>query len=350
MMNRARRGTRLLAVTLAVIAAHLLLLRGMPDVRRPPEHSSRALITRTISPAAAATGPAIDEALARPAAHKPEGLEQAATAIRRVAAAQTLSLPPAAALTVAAPAQASSPVAAPPAQAASGLVPTPAAPSSATSQPPPAFRVAAPVRLRYQVTAYTRKLTFQGEGELRWRHDGQSYEAALEISAPLLPTRRQASTGAITVDGLAPQRFSDKTRHEEAAHFQRDKGLVTFSSNRPDAPLLAGAQDRLSVLLQIGALVAGNPGKFAPSSSIAVQTASTRDAEEWHFTVEGEEQLQLPGGAVSALKLIRNPRKEYDQKVELWLGTGMDYVPVRLRLTQPNGDWVDQQWSSTDKG
>jgi len=27
----------------------------------------------------------------------------------------------------------------------------------------------------------------------------------------------------------------------------------------------------------------------------------------------------------------------------------MDYAPVRLRLTQPNGDWVDQQWSSTDK-
>jgi len=349
MMNRARRGARLLAVTLAVIAAHLLLLRGMPDAVRPPEHSPRALITRTLSPAAAATGPAIDEALARPAAHKPEGLEQAATAIRPVAAAQTPSLPPAATFPVAASVQASSPVAAPSAQAASGPVLTPAAPSSATI-PPAAFRVAPPVRLRYQVTAYTRKLTFHGEGELRWRHDGQSYEAALEISAPLLPTRRQASTGAITMDGLAPQRFSDKTRHEEAAHFQRDKGLVTFSSNRPDAPLLAGAQDRLSVLLQIGALVAGNPGKFAPSSSIAVQTASTRDAEEWHFTVEGEEQLQLPGGAVSALKLIRNPRKEYDQKVELWLGTGMDYVPVRLRLTQPNGDWVDQQWSSTDKG
>jgi hypothetical protein len=28
----------------------------------------------------------------------------------------------------------------------------------------------------------------------------------------------------------------------------------------------------------------------------------------------------------------------------------MDYVPVRLRLTQPNGDSVDQQWSFTDRG
>ena len=77
---------------------------------------------------------------------------------------------------------------------------------------------------------------------------------------------------------------------------------------------------------------------------------STREAEPWVFTVEGEEQLQLPGGNVAALKLTRNPRKEFDQKVELWLAPGMDYVPVRLRLTQPNGDWVDQQWSSTDRG
>jgi hypothetical protein len=37
-------------------------------------------------------------------------------------------------------------------------------------------------------------------------------------------------------------------------------------------------------------------------------------------------------------------------KVELWLAPGAAYAPVRLRLTQPNGDWVDQQWSSTDRG
>ena len=43
-------------------------------------------------------------------------------------------------------------------------------------------------------------------------------------------------------------------------------------------------------------------------------------------------------------------RKEYDQVVELWLAPRMDYAPVRLRLTNPNGDTVDQRWSSTDKG
>lgn len=206
------------------------------------------------------------------------------------------------------------------------------------------------MHLRYKVVAQVRSQAWAGAGELVWRHDGESYEARMEISAPLLPTRTQRSTGRVTAEGLAPLRFSDKGRSEEAAHFERDKGKVSFSSNRPDAPLLAGAQDRLSVMLQLGAMIAGEPKKFPPATTIAIQTAGTRDAEPWLFMVEGEEELDLPGGKVAALKLTRMPRKEFDQKVELWLAPAMDYVPVRLRLTQPNGDSADQQWSSTDRG
>ena len=87
-----------------------------------------------------------------------------------------------------------------------------------------------------------------GQGELLWRHDGSSYDAKLEAQrAAAAHAHAKHSTGQITAEGLAPLRFSDKARSEEAAHFERDKGKVSFSSNRPDAPLLAGAQDRLSV-------------------------------------------------------------------------------------------------------
>jgi hypothetical protein len=123
---------------------------------------------------------------------------------------------------------------------------------------------------------------------------------------------------------------------------------VSFSSNRPDAPLLAGAQDRLSVLLQLGAMLAGEPNRFTEGTTLVIQTAGTREAEPWLFTVEGAETLALPGGSVVALKLSRNPQRDFEPRLELWLAPAMDYVPVRLRLTLPNGDWTDQQWSSTD--
>ena len=148
-----------------------------------------------------------------------------------------------------------------------------AEPLQVTHEPndhPIAFAIPGSVRLRYLVTAHARGHTLQGDGELLWRHDGNHYEARLEISAPLLPTRTQRSTGEITGAGLAPLRFSDKARSEQAAHFEWNQGKVSFSSNRPDAALMAGAQDRLSVMLQLAAMIAGDPEKFQPATTIEI--------------------------------------------------------------------------------
>jgi hypothetical protein len=328
----------LLAITAAVVAVHVCLLQPQPRVfQQFQESKPRALITRTVVLQASSTAvPAV----------APERPAIAAPRARAVVAPVEAALPRADARAAARPASLV------PAVAAVQVASSARKPSAPTPNASQNLAVAVPksVLLHYQVTAHTRGLVLNAQGQLRWRQDGNEYEAKLELLGGLFPKRTQESTGRITAEGLAPQRFSDKARSEEAAHFQRDEGKVSFSSNRPDAPLMPGAQDRLSVMLQLGAMIAGNPKNFEPGATISLQTASTRDAEVWHFTIAGEEALQLPGGEIKALKLIRNPRKEFDQKIELWLAPGMDYVPVRLRLTQPNGDWVDQQWSSTDKG
>jgi hypothetical protein len=202
----------------------------------------------------------------------------------------------------------------------------------------------------YDVIAQTKGITLNGNARLDWRNDGREYEAQLTLSAPFLRSRTQRSTGLVTAQGLAPLRFSDKYRSEEAAHFDRDNGKVVFSTNKPEADLEPGVQDRLSIVLQLGAMLAGEPTRYPAGSRITVQTASTKEAEPWTFIVDGPETLALPGGRVQAVRLTRSPRKEHDVKVELWLAPGAAYAPVRLRLTQPNGDWVDQQWSSTDRG
>ncbi|MDB5752796.1 MAG: hypothetical protein JWP65_3217, partial [Ramlibacter sp.] len=235
------------------------------------------------------------------------------------------------------------------------ITPAPAAPEQAprVAEAPAAIgRVLVPpsARFHYDVAVAAKGFSLRGRGELEWRNDGRQYEARLEISTPILPSRIQRSNGRITEQGLAPAYFSDKSRSEQATHFDRERKRVIFSNNRPPADLVAGLQDRLSVLLQLAAMVAGQPANFPPGTDIVIPTASTRETEDWTFEVEGEENLQLPGGAVRALKLHRKPRKEYDQRLELWLAPRMDYAPVRVRLTNPNGDAVDQRWSSTDKG
>jgi hypothetical protein len=354
MTMASRAGWRPLAVlTAAVLALHLLALRAVPGVfdLRDPLRAHR-LITHTVRtvPAPVVAAPA---APAVPAPALPAPVQRAQQK-QKQAVARTESAPPAInSIAIRSDDTAPTPPAEPPPLAAAppAIAESPAPDAAAITREtrqPSAFSIPGSVRLRYAVAGHSRAMPWQAKAELLWRHDGSDYEARLEASIPFLPARVQRSTGRITAEGLAPTRFSDKARSEEAAHFERDKGKVSFSTNRPDAPLLAGAQDRLSVLLQLGAMIGGEPSP--PSTTISVQTASTREADVWLFTVEGEEELQLPGGPVRALKLIRNPRKEFDQKVELWLAPGMDYVPVRLRLTQANGDWLDQQWLGTDKG
>lgn len=330
----------LLILGASVLAAHLWLLgAATPPVRVRDRPIAPAFITRSIASSVPSVAvPQAPQKAAAPARPRAKAASPEATTARLSQPAAPSVVTPELLPVVNPLLTASSPA------STRQLAASPSAPA------PPVLKFSIPAsgRLHYEVTATARHLRLQGSGELLWRHDGTSYEARLEISSPLLPSRIQHSTGLITAEGLAPVRFSDKARSEEAAHFQRDQGKVSFSSNRPDAPLLPGTQDRLSVMLQLGAMVGGDPHSFPAGTVISIPTASTREAEPWQFTVEGQEELELPGGKVGALKLIRNPRREFDQKVELWLAPGMDYVPVRLRLTQPNGDWVDQQWSSTD--
>ncbi|RZI64881.1 MAG: DUF3108 domain-containing protein, partial [Variovorax sp.] len=61
------------------------------------------------------------------------------------------------------------------------------------------------------------------------------------------------------------------------------------------------------------------------------------------FKVGEEEGLQLPAGDFKARKLTRNARKPYDDTVELWLAPALGYLPVRIKLTQSNGDFADMR-------
>jgi hypothetical protein len=330
---------RLAALTVAVLAAHALLLQTAPRALAPDAPApARALATRTLvlDPPQPTPPPAGPRARPRPPPSTPPR------------PANPVVAPPSAA-----PVQAAEPSASPAAPvgpaAAAPLPPVPAPAPQAAAPAAPALTLAIPgsVRLRYSITGEVKRLPYSARAELLWQHDGSAYDARYEVGAFLMGSRTQTSAGRITPEGLAPTRFADKSRSEVAAHFERDKGKVVFSANTPDAPLLAGAQDQLSILLQLGAMLAGDPARYPPGTNLTIQTIGPREADAWLFTVGAEETLSLPAGEIRALKLTRNPRHDYDRRMELWLAPAIGYLPARVRLTQSNGDVVDQQLLAT---
>ncbi len=221
-------------------------------------------------------------------------------------------------------------------------------------QPNPAHTVASAVklppsaRLDYKVSGGARGLTYHANAELVWHNSGSLYEARMTVSALFIGSRSMTSQGHINPDGLAPGRFADKYKNEVAAHFEPDKGQVSFSANTPTLPWVKGMQDRVSVFFQLGGMLAAQPQGFPVGSTLSMMTVGPRDADGWTFVVEPSEKLVLPFGEIVAVKLSRQPRKAFDQKVEVWYAPQMDYLPVRSKITQSNGDFVDQQLSAVE--
>ena len=350
--------------TAVVLAAHAWVLKSTPGQFSPAADpiATTALVTRSIQPPPAAAPPAPAVAVApalltgpKPAAKpvfKPN--QPPAQSIRAEAAPKLIAQPPLeAGNQPSAPADAdataevrgaqAATAAASAASAAAAPVPEPAAPALPQTTAVTAMALPASAQVNYKMTGQSKGLTYHAAAELVWRTSGGNYDAQMTVSAFLIGSRSLASIGKVSADGLAPTRFADKSRSEVAAHFEPEKGLITFSANTPSAPWIRGAQDRVTVFLQLGGMLAGNPAAFPAGSSIALYTVGPRSAEVWTFIVGSPDTISLPAGDMAALKLTRKSRGEYDQMLEIWLAPSLGYLPVRSKITQSNGDFVDQQ-------
>ena len=202
--------------------------------------------------------------------------------------------------------------------------------------------------LHYQLTGMDRGLTYHASGELRWQHNATDYDLTLAVKAFLVGRRQWRSVGRIGATGLAPVRFSDSWRNERAAHFDREQQRIVFSSNSTPAVLEAGAQDQISLYVQLAAAVAGEPERFAPGARLQVQTATVRDALPWALVLEGQETLTLEGQSLKVSKWVCQPRNRYEARVEFWVAQAQSWLPVRIRITQASGSFIDLAWRNTE--
>lgn len=204
------------------------------------------------------------------------------------------------------------------------------------------------VLLSYKLTGQEKGLNYFANGELRWQHNEAAYALSLSVKAFLVGSRHWRSVGEINESGLAPRRFSDSWRNERAAHFDRANQRVVFSNNAPIALLESGAQDQISLYVQLAAAMAGAPQRFEPGTRLQVQTATIKDALPWLLTLGANETLQLNGQAVATAKWVCQPRNRFDATVEFWVSAQHAWMPVRIRITQVSGSYIDLMLSGQE--
>ena len=212
--------------------------------------------------------------------------------------------------------------------------PAPAPEPAADTIPHYRTQIPPAIMLRYVM----QRGALRGSGDLSWRPAGERYELTLEGSVAGLTVLTQVSSGGFDAAGIAPLRFTDQRlrRGTKAANFQRGAGKITFSGPSSEFPLHEGEQDRLSWMIQLGAVVAAEPQLRGVGAKVVMHVVGANgDASVWAFDCVALESVTTGAGSVSALKFVREPREPYDTMVQVWIDPARHYLPVRA--TQKSG-------------
>lgn len=389
---------KLALIVLIVLAVHALLLFGLPRWARtvlspggPPVFQIRTIAPAQPQPAAQ-TAPA-----PRPPRHKPKPHPKPSPA--PPAADQPLPFtdsPPVADTT--------SSLLSPPSRAAFGgnaplpaivsplppdhvpavieqlaAQPGPAAPDTRTPgapDPPKPVQLPRPAEIVYQATVTQSGRRVALPSTINWRHDGLLYELRWVLYGPAIGDHSRSVTGLVTAHGLAPvtakamgsdgynltfDYAQSRLRGESppdapASDAASAASAASAAGETPGAvPLPPGAQDPFSLLIQLGALVAGNPSQYPVGTRISLPVASSSDQapQPASFTIADDSDFaaaatagQFAGRSLPALHLVHESAGGRDPRIELWLGKRLDYLPLRMLFIQPDGDQIDMTLQS----
>ena len=378
-LARPLKPRRALAVTtVLVLLLHALALALLSSLLRPPsllKTMATPFYTRSIAPevpAVVAAAPAPMEikpnrptALIRPAraatknkARTTSKPSQGATAATDVAPESATEPPEVTAQAPDTPASAASPAvandqttAAAVAVAAASAAPPATEPVAAASAAPAASAPSAgdapflaswpsDTRLTYKLGGNYRG-ELHGSARVLWQREGTRYHTAVEMSAGLLASLSFTSQGDITEGGLKPEVYEENVRgRRRGVRIGEDVRLNNGDRiARPEA-----VQDTASQFVELGHRFSTGQVKLVPGAQVNFSMARPGGIDEWTYDVIGEETLHLPRlGPVPTLHLKPRPLSKPRGPIsaEIWYAPSLQYLPVRIRITQGNDNYID---------
>lgn len=153
------------------------------------------------------------------------------------------------------------------------------------------------------------------------------------------------SEGKLTADGLVPESFASKTPFRGTVRSQFDSQTQKAILQETQAPvdLPPGFQDRLSVIFQLAWIGQTRPQALDYGARHTLTVAGSRNFRAATFSVEGRDDLVLPGGIlVSAIRLVSDPiQGRREGHIEVWLDPSDRYLPARMLFQETTGQAVD---------
>ncbi len=168
--------------------------------------------------------------------------------------------------------------------------------------------------------------------QLQWLTEGSG------LVGLLLPALLQTSEGTLTKAGLQPMsylyQFGNKKDKTRIANFDWQTNKVTLQTSKgtKTEDLPEGTQDILSFMYQFMYV--------APLQTMQIHIVTGRKLATYDYSFEGEENINSVLGELKTIHIIHS-NSDVDEKTELWLAIDYQYVPVKIRKTEKNGNVVE---------
>ncbi len=178
----------------------------------------------------------------------------------------------------------------------------------------------------------TYNLTDGSHYQLKWLTAGTGFAALL------FPDLLQTSEGLLTKTGLQPvnylYQFGNKADKTRTANFdwQSKKVVLQTSKGTKTEELPEGTQDLLSFMYQFMYV--------APLQTMQISIATGKKLTTYDYSFEGEENINSSLGELKTIHITHNGI-DSDEKTELWLAIDYQYVPVKIRKIEKNGNVVE---------
>lgn len=185
---------------------------------------------------------------------------------------------------------------------------------------------------------------YHGAGKILWHHDNKNYTMQIQLGVDVLFTTidlyNMHSEGVIGETGLQPIKTTEsrRTKDSTTTHFNYDTKSISFSADPTMIPLLDGAQDKITVLMQLASFGNANPAQFEAGKEFVIQVGEEKEAHLHQFLVLDKETIASPLGQLKTWHLVRPPRPGlYSSRIDVWLAPELNWLPVQIRNTEANG-------------
>jgi Protein of unknown function (DUF3108) len=158
------------------------------------------------------------------------------------------------------------------------------------------------------------------------------------LAALFFPELLQTSEGLLNKSGLQPikyiYQFGDKASKTHTADFDWQSKTIVMQSSKgvKTEQLPDDTQDLLSFMYQFMYV--------APLQNMQIPIATGKKLSIYEYSFEGEESLNSPLGELKAVHILHSGT-DLDEKTELWLAIDYQYLPIKIRKIEKNGNVVE---------